>query len=325
MVSRPFLSSLEHRLECWLGESDLPHRLAVGFSGGADSTALLLALAQRGHQVVAWHVDHGWSRASTDVADSLERKCEAWGIEFHRVRLSVPSGKNREAEARKGRFAQFSTWASCQNINTLCLAHHRNDQAETVCMRLLQGAGVCGCGGMRRVRESNRLRVVRPLLHVARDEIVEVLRDAGLNWYEDISNNDTTLLRNRIRKRLFPAMQTAGIEPVHLFLRWQAQAVKLQQDLNKIADVVDIKKKNEDAVVHWKAWHDCSVPVRAVILQRMNAQLFGAGAVLGRRHIELAEAWRRHGGRAGIDLSRCRLFRDRETLHLAPVSVNLPR
>jgi len=325
LLSRPVLSSLEGRLESWLDESNLPHRLAVGFSGGADSTALLLALAQHGHEVVAWHVDHGWSDTSADVADALQHKTAAWGIEFHRARLSAPSGKNREAEARKGRFAQFSAWASSQKINTLCLAHHRNDQAETVCMRLLQGAGTGGCSGMRRLRESNGLRVVRPLLHVARDEIVEVLRDSGLNWHEDASNKDTTLLRNRIRQRLFPAVQAAGIDPVHLFMRWQTQAMTLQQRLNDNADVVDVHAQNGAAVVDWRTWRDSSVPVRAVILQRMNAQVFGEGAVLGRRHIELAEIWRGQGGRAGIDLSRCRLFRDRQTLHLAPVSVNLPR
>jgi len=177
---------------------------------------------------------------------------------------------------------------------------------------------------MRREREHDGLFVVRPLLQVARCDIIDVLQGAGVDWFEDASNKDTSLLRNRIRHRLFPVMQAAGCDPEALFLRWQAQAVLLQQRLNNKADAVRVFTHNGTAEVDWYAWRDSPLTVRAVILQRMNAQVFGAGAVLGRRHIELAEAWRGHGGRAGIDLSRCRLFRDRQTLHLAPVPVNSP-
>lgn len=137
--------------DLWLDRLTLPHRLAVGYSGGADSTALLLALAGRGHEVVAWHVDHGWHAGSSAVADSLQVRAAAWGIEFHQLRVQLQSDRNREAEARKARFEQFSIWAGEQGIQTLCLAQQRNDQAETVCMRMLQGAGPAGCAGMRQI------------------------------------------------------------------------------------------------------------------------------------------------------------------------------
>jgi len=309
----------------WLINQSLPHRLAVGFSGGADSTALLLALAQQGHEVVAWHVDHGWSDASGELAASLKNKAAAWGIEFHSARLPSPSGKNREAEARKGRFSQFVDWADSQQLHTLCLGHHGDDQAETVCMRMLQGSGPAGCSGMRRQRDWQGLRIVRPLLHLSHREIVTALRCADVDWFEDDSNRDTTLLRNRIRHRLFPALRASGTEPVELFQRWQKQAVLLQQRLNGMADVVQVGMQDGAAIVAWDAWRDSAMAVRAVVLQRMNAQVFGEGAVLGRRHIHLAEVWRLQGGRSGIDLTRCRLFRRRQTLHLAPVAVNLLR
>ncbi len=309
----------------WLSGQSLPHRVAVGFSGGADSTALLLALAQQGHQVVAWHVDHGWSEISGELAACLKNKAAAWGIEFHSACLPPPSGKNREAEARKGRFAQFIDWAERQQLHTLCLGHHGDDQAETVCMRMLQGSGPAGCSGMRRQRDWQGLHIVRPLLHLSHCEIVAALRGADVDWFEDDSNRDTTLLRNRIRHRLFPALRASGTEPLELFQRWQKQAQLLQLRLNDMADVVPVAMQDDAAIVAWGAWCDSSVAVRAVVLQRMHARVFGAGAVLGRRHIHLAEVWRLQGGRAGIDLTRCRLFRRRQTLHLAPVAVNLLR
>lgn len=307
----------------WLDGIRLPHRLAVGFSGGADSTALLLALAAAGHEVVAWHVDHGWHAASACVADDLQAKLAGWGIEFHRARVQADTGRNREAAARHARFACFSNWAMQQGISTLCLAQQRNDQAETVCMRLLQGAGPAGAAGMRGERLWQGLRIVRPLLHIGRREIETVLERHQVAWVEDASNRDTTLLRNRIRLDLFSAMRRAGGDPVELFGRWQVQAGKLSDRLDTLADRVSVHERDGAAVVAWEDWCSSPAAVRAVLLQRMNACLFGEGAVLGRRHILLAEAWRRHGGRSGIDLSGCRLFRSSENLHLAPAQVSL--
>jgi len=308
----------------WLDRAALPQRLAVGYSGGADSTALLLALACRGHEVIAWHVDHGWHAGSSVVADMLQARAAAWGIEFHRFRVQGQSERNREAEARKARFEQFSIWAGEQGIQTLCLAQQRNDQAETVCMRMLQGAGPAGCAGMREQRVWRGLNIVRPLLHIDRAELIRALDLAAVGWYEDASNRDTTLLRNRIRHDLFPAARSCGVDPVDLFCRWQLQAVHLSARLNTLADAVPVGMQQGEVVLGWNAWRSSPSAVRAVLLQRMNAKLFGEGAVLGRRHILLAEQWRRQGGRRGIDLSRCRLFRSRENLHLAPAAVSLP-
>lgn len=308
----------------WLAQASLPQRLAVGYSGGVDSTALLLALVWRGHDVVAWHVDHGWHAKSSAVADTLQSTATSWGIEFHRYRVDVHSGKNREAEARKARFEQFSLWSKEQGVPTLCLAQQRNDQAETVCMRMLQGAGPAGCAGMREERVWQGLNIVRPLLHIDRSELKHALDLASVDWFEDASNQDTTLLRNRIRHTFFPAVRSYGVEPVDLFCRWQAQAEHLSSRLNLLADAVPLAMQQGDVVLGWDAWRSSPSPVRAVLLQRMNAKLFGEGAVLGRRHILLAEEWRRQGGRSGIDLSRSRLFRSREHLHLAPATVSLP-
>jgi len=307
-----------------LTQTSLPQRLAVAYSGGADSTALLLALANRGHEVVAWHVDHGWHADSSSVADTLQARAAAWGIEFHRFRVQGQSGRNREAEARKARFEQFSIWAETQGMQTLCLAQQRNDQAETVCMRLLQGAGPAGCAGMREQRMRGNLYIVRPLLHIGRAELIRALNAVGIDWHEDTSNSDTSLLRNHIRHELFPAMREKGVDPADLFCRWQVQAQRLSAQLNELADNVSLVLQQGVVVVDWEAWRSSPQAVRAVLLQRMNAKLFGEGAVLGRRHILLVEQWRRQGGRQGIDLSRCRLFRSRETLHLAAASVTLP-
>jgi len=303
----------------------LPKRLAVGYSGGADSTALLLALHGLGHEVVAWHVDHGWHVNSAEQADDLARQAHIWGIEFHSANVCAVSTRNREAAARNARYAQFSLWSERQKIGTLCLAHHHDDQAETVCMRMLQGAGIAGCMGMKSAREVNQLCIVRPLLQVPKSALQEALRGAGIGWLEDASNRDTTLMRNHIRHHLFPCMRRYGVDPSKLFGRWRIQASRFAVLVDAQASKVGIQRKEGGVNVSWNAWREMSGPVRACILQRMTAELFGKGVVLGRRHIILAELWLKKGGRNGIDLSRCRLSHRGQRLHLASSTVSLHR
>lgn len=309
----------------WLKNSRLPERLAVGFSGGVDSTALLLALHDRGHQVVAWHVDHGWHADSAREADELSRKAHIWGIEFYSASIRTALDRNREAAARRARYAQFTLWAQAQGIQALCLAHHRDDQAETVCMRMLQGAGVSGCAGMRSVRELESLRIVRPLLHVSKCELKEMLIRADIGWLEDSSNLDATLMRNHIRHHLFPCIQKNSIDPANLFSRWQMQASRVAALLDAQANTIEVKRGQGEISVLWDEWKNLPCPVRACVLQRMAAALFNEGVVLGRRHIELVEAWLKKDGRGGLDLSRCRLSHQGKGLHLAASAVRLHR
>ena len=322
----------EFNTPSWLNHSDtltLPDEVAVGWSGGADSTALLLALQAAGHRVHAWHVDHAWRDDSADEALVLAEMAENWGISFSSVRLACAPEANREAKARHARYAQFEKWAGQQGISTLCLAHHRDDQAETVCMRLLQGAGAGGCRGMQRQRMLGTLRIVRPLLHVPGLELRLALQQAGVNWLEDPSNSDTTVWRNRLRHRLFPAIRQAGVLPDELFLRWQQQAEKLTARLDTAADMVmnngnaNMSENPTDATkqmsLRWQTWTACDSAVRARVLQKMMARVLGSGVTPGRRHILLVEQWTNKNGRGGLDLSRCRLQHTRAYLHLESV------
>ncbi len=309
----------------WLKGCRLPEKLAVGFSGGIDSTALLLSLHGAGHEVIAWHVDHGWRANSSEEADSLGRQLSMWNIEFYSARPGTAPVSNREAAARKTRYAQFLYWAREQGIKTLCLAHHRDDQAETVCMRMLQGAGVVGCAGMKPERALNHLRIVRPLLKVPKSALQAALRLAGVGWLEDASNQDTSLMRNHIRHHLFPEMWRSGIDPSVLFGRWQQQASRLVSLLDEQAGTVEIQRKNGVVSVSWNAWREMPQPVRTYILQRMMAALFGEGVVPGRRHIELVESWLGKGGHEGVDLSRCRLSHRSKGLHLSVVEASVHR
>ncbi|MCF7822368.1 MAG: tRNA lysidine(34) synthetase TilS [Mariprofundaceae bacterium] len=299
--------------QAWLDGSDvsgrLPAAVAVGWSGGADSTALLLALAGSGYDVQAWHVDHGWHENSAEESLQLARQAEAWEISFHSVRLSEPRSVNREAEAREGRYRAFSKLSREQGVSSICLAHHREDQAETVFMRLLQGSGVEGCQGMSPVRQHGDLKVFRPFLHLSRSLLRAALHRSGVTWLEDASNSDVSLWRNRLRNQTFPAMERAGVNPTALFLRWQRQAVKVASEIKSQVEHLQLDHNMESCSVTWEAWQNLAPPMRVYLLKRMMRRLFGATAVPGRRHILLVESWMQHGGSGGLDLSRSRLMR----------------
>ncbi|MDX8404862.1 MAG: tRNA lysidine(34) synthetase TilS [Mariprofundus sp.] len=299
--------------------------MAVAWSGGADSTALLLLLKQCGFCVQAWHVDHAWRETSAAEAEQLVEQAKAWGIPVRVARLDAPTGRNREAESRQGRYTQFEQWAQLTGIHALCLGHHQDDQAETVCMRLLQGAGVAGCRGMQSRREHGSLTIVRPLLALPSAILKTALREAGIGWLEDPSNLDLTVWRNHIRQRLFPAIAHAHGSPSTLFLRWQVQAEQLTGQLDAAADSLLAASlgwsgDDYDASLPWTLWAGCSAPLRARLLQKMMVKVLKQGATPGRRHILMVEAWTLRGGRGGLDLSRCRLQRKRKHLHLRRTS-----
>ncbi|MBN4060511.1 tRNA lysidine(34) synthetase TilS [bacterium AH-315-I20] len=297
----------------------LPNTLAVAWSGGADSTALLHYFKAEGYAVSAWHIDHGWSALSAKQVVPLAQRAEAWGIPFYCKTLQKPK-QNIEAESRQLRYAAFSDLADETQCFNLVLGHHLEDQAETVCMRLLQGAGVAGCQGMRRVRKQGNLFLHRPFLHVKKAKIKQYLHAQDIDWLEDPSNQDVRIWRNKIRHQLFPMMQSQGVEPADLFLRYQKQAIKVQHNIemlagNHLIDVID-EAGRHGCRMGWQQWLAQSSSVRVYLLQKMIGILFADGKVLGRRHFKAIEQWRKHGANGWVSLSGCYLERQGESLKI---------
>lgn len=297
----------------------MPNRIAVGWSGGADSTALLLLLKDKGYDVYAWHIDHGWSEKGAEQAMCLEKRSAAWGIPFFSKRLQKPK-QNIEAESRQLRYAAFTEIAKETQCFHLILGHHLEDQAETVCMRLLQGAGVSGCQGMRRIRKQGGLFLHRPFLHIKKAKLKQYLYEQNIDWFEDPSNQDVKIWRNKIRHQLFPMMQSRGVDPSTLFLRYQKQATLVQHEIEVLAEKHEIEVISEagrhGCRMDWQQWMLASSSVRVYLLQKMIGILFADGKVLGRRHFKAIEQWQEHGANGWVSLSGCYLKRQGEDLKL---------
>jgi tRNA(Ile)-lysidine synthase len=158
-------------------------------SGGADSLALLVLATEAGCDVTAVHVDHGLRPGSADEAGLVEAAAEKLGASFLAVRADVFPGPNLEARARTARRAALPQGAAT--------GHTMDDQAETVLLRLIRGTGPDGLAAMRPGPE-------HPILSLRRSETRAITSDAGLKAFEDPSNRDPSILRNRVRHELLP-------------------------------------------------------------------------------------------------------------------------
>ncbi len=192
----------------------VPERtLVVALSGGADSVALLDALValqkRRGLRLVAAHLDHGLRPESADDARFCEELCARLGVSIRIGHADVRARAERErrgieAAGRRERYAFLRRIRSEEGAFALATAHNRDDQAETLLLRLLRGSGRVGLGAMR----ARTRGVVRPLLEVSRQEVLTHLETRGLSWREDATNADRTLVRNRVRHELLPYLES---------------------------------------------------------------------------------------------------------------------
>jgi tRNA(Ile)-lysidine synthase len=191
-------------------------RVGVALSGGADSVALLLLLAELrrelGIVLSVVHVNHKLrgsesdedERFVADLATALELE-----LATHTAPITGEPGIGIEGEARRLRYQFFTDLVREGRISKIATAHTLDDQAETVLLRMFRGTGIRGLGGIRprlQLKDGGRVcgEVVRPLLGFRRSELREFLRARGQGWREDSSNEDVTFLRNRVRQRLLP-------------------------------------------------------------------------------------------------------------------------
>ena len=178
--------------------------LAVAVSGGADSLALCLladgwARARDGH-VTALTVDHGLRVEASAEAARVGDWLAARGIRHHILAWRPPADlRNVQAMARAARYRLLLDWCGVAGCLHLLTAHHREDQAETLLLRLARGSGLDGLAAMAPCRETVSCRLLRPLLAVPRGRLTASLREVGQSWIEDPSNRDDTYARVRLR------------------------------------------------------------------------------------------------------------------------------
>ncbi len=201
------MASSRKRLNASLAADLRGKHLVAGLSGGVDSVVLLHWLRElaprQGFTLSAVHVHHGLSANADDWARFCRSLCRGWGVPLVVRRVQVRrQGKGLEAAAREARRAVFSGLKA----DAIALAHQLDDQAETVLLNLLRGAGTRGAAAMPAAGTLGAKLLVRPLLGVSRREVLTYARAHALAWIEDESNRDDALTRNFLRLRVGPLL-----------------------------------------------------------------------------------------------------------------------
>ncbi len=216
--------------------------LAVAFSGGADSTALLLACAEKWpKQVMAMHVHHGLQAAAEDFVRHCKKVCADLRVPLSVLRVNArhAAGQSPEDAARDARYAALQCGVADPDAPMVCravaLAQHADDQVETMLLALSRGAGLPGLAAMPARWERDGLPYYRPLLAVRSPEIRAWLVQRGVAHIEDPTNTDEALTRNRIRARLLPALDDAFPQFRETFARSAKHAAQAQLVLDEVA------------------------------------------------------------------------------------------
>ena len=226
--------------------------LAVAYSGGADSTALLLACAEKWPgRVVAIHVNHGVQAAAADFQTHCEAFCAQLSVPLlvQKVDGRAATGQSPEDAARIARYQSFDAanrtqqaWQAIKNIvfedpvfRSLALAQHADDQVETILMALARGAGLAGLSGMAAQWPRDGVSYFRPLLAVSSADIRAWLAARSASFIEDPTNADERFTRNRVRARLLPVLQQVFPHLHDSFARSARHAAQAQALLDELA------------------------------------------------------------------------------------------
>jgi tRNA(Ile)-lysidine synthase len=192
-------------------------KVVVGVSGGADSVALLLAMEflskrrGRGMEIAVGHVQHHLRDCAEGDAGFVEALAKGLGLAYFRADLDLSrSTGNIEAAAREGRYQSLLKMARGWGARHVAVAHHADDQMETVLLNLARGAGLKGLSGMgfrRRLAEGADVWLVRPMLGVGKDEVIDLLIRMNQAYRTDPTNADLTRARARLRAKVLPVMR----------------------------------------------------------------------------------------------------------------------
>ena len=209
------MNSFESRVLNFIREKNMISQgdtVVVGFSGGADSTALMMVLSELapilGCKPVAVHLNHGIRENAGDDASFAKSFCEKRGIEFRLYEKNIPElsvkwGMTEEEAGRRARYEAFEEVLKENGGGVIAVAHHQNDVAESLLMNLLRGSGLHGAGSIRSVRDN----VIRPLLCADRKEIEAYLKEKAQDYCHDATNDENIHTRNVIRNVIIPAMK----------------------------------------------------------------------------------------------------------------------
>lgn len=235
----PVNQALAHFINEQQFKVDSAEKIGIAYSGGADSTALLLACAKAWPmQVIALHIHHGLQAAADLFLAHSQEQCLHFNIPFQarKVNAHPATGESPEDAARKSRYTALAQMGQELGLKAIALAQHADDQVETLLLALSRGAGLPGLSAMPVHFTRNEQLFIRPLLTISSEQIRETLAMQNVSWIEDPTNQDKSYTRNRIRLEILPALAQNFPQFRDTFNRSIRHIAQAQTLLEEIAD-----------------------------------------------------------------------------------------
>ena len=183
-------------------------RIAVAFSGGLDSSVLLHSLInipEFKERVFAIHVNHGLNPNSKSWIKHCDKFCSGLGVNFIPLTIELENSKTNENILRKARYEAL--FSCLKQGDVLCTAHHQDDHIETILFRILRGTGIKGLAGIEKYSQIEGIDLIRPLISYSKKDLLDYGNKFNVNWIEDESNEDLSISRNFIRKKVIPNLK----------------------------------------------------------------------------------------------------------------------
>lgn len=253
--------------------------VAVALSGGTDSVALALVAAQvctqRKQALYFFHIHHGLMPEADAWAEHLAGFAHALKVPLlvRHVQVDLTQGLGTEASAREARFQALASLTHEHQVVALLLAHHQQDQAETVLLRLLRGAGVLGLSAMQDDVARQGMRLLRPWLNIDRKELVAIAQEfadrTGWQAVQDPSNADPQYKRGAFRTELLPVLERHWPAWRQTLVRHARQAAEVTEILDEVAasDWLTLEPDSSSQSFSLKAWRSLSLARQAVVLR----------------------------------------------------------
>ncbi|MBD5542039.1 MAG: tRNA lysidine(34) synthetase TilS [Lachnospiraceae bacterium] len=274
-------------------------KVIVGLSGGADSVCLLFLLhhlsGEMGFSLSAVHVNHKLREEADGEADFVKELCRQWNVELEIRSIEVREYAKEqhlciEEAARSLRYGIFEE-AALKNEGAvkIALAHHQNDQAETVLFHLFRGSGIRGLAGIRPVRDN----YIRPLLCVEREEIEAFLAERGLSFVTDASNFDTAFARNKIRHDLLPMAEkeicNGSIAHIAQSAELMREAADFLEDITEQVYKDKVKEQPDGRHIDREELENLPPYLKSAIIYKMLYKACGKKRDIARVHVDSVE------------------------------------
>ncbi len=289
-------------------------KVLVAVSGGVDSVVLLHVLTELKKELkltlAVAHLDHGIRPESAQDAEFVRELAQTLQLGFYTERADVPAYAQAkklslEVAARQVRYQFLEKTAQAHKFKKIALGHSLNDQAETLLMRLLRGSGLEGLAGIPPVRSTQCCQYIRPLIECTREQIEAFARAQKLRWREDITNYDTTILRNKIRHKLIPILREYNpnlLEALGRTARLLGQAAEhLEREADRALTELVCERSSCELVLDLKRFIKLPPYLQALALRRAVFTL-DAYSELEAAHIEAVLSWVSRRGEGGLSL-----------------------